>query len=250
MKRLSPFDEWLEATYFWLGWISGQDDKTLPYPIRPSRDLVFSLWSWNGTRISVRFKDGHPLHDITLIVAGQDPLEFRLGSDLTDAEIESAQGAVFAKYPGIQIARKFDHCDLSLSRWCRMGKKTFVYQEGDYWTCEGCQKAHKEKERDRSGYVYLIGNRAHGFYKIGMSKNPAKRLNAIKGILPPFEVGLVWQSHVDDMVKEEKRLHNRFKRYRTNGEWFQIPDEQIADLVPPLESAENPVMSPLPFLFL
>jgi len=80
-----------------------------------------------------------------------------------------------------------------------------------------------------SSRVYLIkcGDRV----KIGRSGNPRKRLEEIRrgagclmdATLNPAESQLIYE--MPGHAKEEAALHQRFKAYRTAGEWFRIEGE-------------------------
>lgn len=91
-------------------------------------------------------------------------------------------------------------------------------------------EVHKVSARlTGSSRVYLIrcGNRV----KIGRSGNPRKRLEQIRrgdgclmdATLNPAESQLIYET--PGHAKEETALHQRFKAYRTAGEWFRIEGE-------------------------
>lgn len=75
--------------------------------------------------------------------------------------------------------------------------------------------------------VYVI--RAAQFYKIGVSKDPLKRLRAVQ-IGCPIECTFLGTVPVPSNMKAqhlEKHLHELFIGCRTFGEWFQLLDEHI-----------------------
>lgn len=75
----------------------------------------------------------------------------------------------------------------------------------------------------RSGYVYFIGSRQFGWYKIGMSKNAEIRIKNL-GILLPFkiEVFAVWST--GDARTLEASMHEKWSASAINGEWFSFSD--------------------------
>ena len=85
-------------------------------------------------------------------------------------------------------------------------------------------------------YVYLIGSKAYGWYKIGKAKDVSVRLKEI-GILLPFKVEaigvwVVWQGNV------ESQLHKKYEQNRIHGEWFKFTPKEIYTLLEtPLDDA-------------
>lgn len=75
-----------------------------------------------------------------------------------------------------------------------------------------------------NGYVYLI--RSGDFIKIGKSKNVDNRLTQISP-KTPMPVTLLHSIACEDMSQVEAALHRRFAHYRTNGEWFLLPREEL-----------------------
>jgi hypothetical protein len=78
-------------------------------------------------------------------------------------------------------------------------------------------------------YVYLIGSRTYGWYKIGKAKNVSVRLKEI-GILLPFKVEAIaawaaWSGNV------EATLHKKYKDNRIHGEWFKFTEKELQSLL-------------------
>lgn len=73
---------------------------------------------------------------------------------------------------------------------------------------------------DHPYYVYFI--RASGFVKIGVAKNPSKRLCEIQ-VGNPHELSLVGSlpcASNKHARKLERFLHRSFRAHRVRGEWF------------------------------
>jgi len=77
------------------------------------------------------------------------------------------------------------------------------------------------------GVVYIIRTKYRPFVKIGRSKSregAEKRLKAIQRGNPfPCELAIVHEIE-NDVCAVEWALHRLFNRYRTQGEWFELPD--------------------------
>ena len=83
---------------------------------------------------------------------------------------------------------------------------------------------HKDR---KSGYVYLVKAQGHPWYKIGRAFILDRRVTQLR-VLYPFKIRFVHSIACADCIKAEKRLHKRFKRYHLNGEWFELPREEVA----------------------
>lgn len=83
---------------------------------------------------------------------------------------------------------------------------------------------------NKHGYVYLIGSSVFGWYKIGKSKTPEVRVDAL-GILLPFSVELfgMWES--EDRSAFESAMHARYGIHHRHGEWFSFTPIQVLDIV-------------------
>lgn len=69
--------------------------------------------------------------------------------------------------------------------------------------------------------IYLIKSLNEGIYKIGVSKNPNKRLKEIQtGNPAPVEIVQLYETEM--AYKVEKALHNRYSHFNTHGEWFEL----------------------------
>lgn len=78
-----------------------------------------------------------------------------------------------------------------------------------------------------SGYVYLL--HCHGFYKIGIANDVAKRLNSIQ-TSNPFRVDLVASVVVDVPAELERTLHEAYAEKRTRNEWFELSDLDVCEI--------------------
>jgi hypothetical protein len=78
--------------------------------------------------------------------------------------------------------------------------------------------------------IYLIKSLNEGVYKIGVSKYPNTRLQAIQ-TGNPSEVQLLYVFESDYAYKIETSLHNRYSHFNTHGEWYELSiQEEISFL--------------------
>ena len=77
-------------------------------------------------------------------------------------------------------------------------------------------------------YVYLIQSLEDGYYKIGVSKHPQKRIEQLQtGNSSELKLVEIFQS--EQAHKIEKILQNRLTPFRKVGEWFDMPMVSIAN---------------------
>jgi hypothetical protein len=84
-------------------------------------------------------------------------------------------------------------------------------------------------EYNLPGYVYLA-QRRDGLIKIGISKNPTKRVSKIRKAERDDTIRLLEQLAVADMGTVEATLHKMFDAFKGEGEWFRLSAEQINEL--------------------
>lgn len=80
------------------------------------------------------------------------------------------------------------------------------------------------------GYVYVLGSKQFGWYKIGRSKSATIRVYDI-GVLSPFKVELVALWMVSDPVTAELEMHRICEERRINGDWFSYYPDELYDLL-------------------
>jgi hypothetical protein len=68
-------------------------------------------------------------------------------------------------------------------------------------------------------YVYLIGSSESPLVKIGTTNNIASRLRSIQN-MSPAALAVLWQTEGGLVL--EQALHERFRKYRKHGEWFDF----------------------------
>ena len=81
----------------------------------------------------------------------------------------------------------------------------------------------EDKPKDECGYLYVIEN-SQGLIKIGISRNPDKRLQLIQTACG-YKCNLLYTQYIPEGVYNlEQNLHWYYKDFRTFGEWFDLED--------------------------
>lgn len=84
----------------------------------------------------------------------------------------------------------------------------------------------KQKQKKKTGWVYLLHSEKLSLYKIGVSNNVQKRVKELStGV---GELTVVSTCKVVDTYRLEKALHERFRYCRKHGEWFDLSGTDIA----------------------
>lgn len=84
----------------------------------------------------------------------------------------------------------------------------------------------KVASTDRSGFVYLVHQKLGNYHKIGISKEPYKRLQQLQ-TGNPTEMRVLKRVYSLDCLSLESKLHHYFEDYQVNGEWFSLPEEAV-----------------------
>jgi len=87
------------------------------------------------------------------------------------------------------------------------------------------QRSNIKAAEDRSGYVYVV-EADNGLYKIGLSKEPRKRIDAL-GVKLPYELEIIILIETPDRYELERELHEQFADKRKNGEWFELTSKDL-----------------------
>lgn len=72
--------------------------------------------------------------------------------------------------------------------------------------------------------TYLMKD-GHGNTKIGRSYNPKRRERTLQSELPTITLLAICENNI------EEELHERFSNLRIRGEWFNLSDKQIGDII-------------------
>lgn len=77
--------------------------------------------------------------------------------------------------------------------------------------------------------LYLMKNTRNGYTKIGISNNPKHREKTLQSEEP--EVELLFTMSVCLARLEEKALHKEYNDKRVRGEWFDLTDNDVMDII-------------------
>lgn len=84
----------------------------------------------------------------------------------------------------------------------------------------------KKEVYKKDGFVYVMYDKHTKQYKIGFSKNPNHRERTLQSEKPSIDMIFSYKSN----TKVERDLHEKYKDYRTRGEWFKINKKQIKEI--------------------
>ncbi len=78
--------------------------------------------------------------------------------------------------------------------------------------------------------VYLLKSDYTGYYKIGVSKDTAKRVKQLQ-TGSSENIAILHKFKTDIPFKLENALHNFFSIYKVNREWYNLPIECEFDFI-------------------
>ena len=84
-------------------------------------------------------------------------------------------------------------------------------------------------EKPSFEYVYFIRAQGTNLIKIGRTTSLQDRLNTLQTGCP-HQLELIIAVAHPDSPSIEKRLHQKFERYGTTGEWFALSEDIIRSL--------------------
>lgn len=92
----------------------------------------------------------------------------------------------------------------------------------------------KEYEREHTGFVYLI--KLGDSYKIGITKNTKERFKQFEFM--PFDLQIIKTAKVKNYENIETLLHDMYKEKRIKGEWFNLTQDDIQNIIDYLSKLE------------
>lgn len=117
---------------------------------------------------------------------------------------------------------------------------------GVIWYALGCVVKDEEdwefiSPETFNSYVYLIRNTNTGSIKIGLSKNPTKRLKQLQtGNESQLDLIGVCKP-AGDVFELENLLHNLYSKYNIRGsEWFSINDLELTNIQGMFHTQQDP----------
>jgi hypothetical protein len=92
------------------------------------------------------------------------------------------------------------------------------------------KRSDKPQRNKQKGFIYLVkAITPDTHYKIGLSKDPVTRIDNM-GIKLPFPIEPIHTFKTNDMHVIETYLHQKYANKRLNGEWFELSEQDVADI--------------------
>lgn len=98
---------------------------------------------------------------------------------------------------------------------------------------------------NKPGFIYLVGPRRDGAYKIGISINPENRLRKLRDKFRGHDLVLVGAWPCDDMGALEAEILGTFDGDKRQGEWLYLSHASLRDLIKKLSSDKGQGKLPL-----
>lgn len=89
-------------------------------------------------------------------------------------------------------------------------------------------------------YIYLILNEDNGHIKVGIGKNPSKRVKQLQ-TGSSAKLTVIYKRLVEKASVIEKNIHADYHLFRISGEWFDIPNLSIDKIDKSITLYENNV---------
>lgn len=134
--------------------------------------------------------------------------------------------------------------------WSKVYSKMFDNAKGGFifrsklWTDSFLRMSTKEElvinsvmyykiaEHYKFNYVYVIKgtHKGQSKYKIGKANDPQDRIKMFN-VKIPFDIETVVTFRVKDALSLEKELHSNFSNKRLAGEWFDLDNNDLMELI-------------------
>ena len=88
----------------------------------------------------------------------------------------------------------------------------------------------RASSKGQKGIVYIVHAEGTTRIKIGRSALPGPRLASLE-TASPYRLKVLRQIPAQDSAFLERLLHQRYKRYRQKGEWFELPIDVLHALL-------------------
>ena len=135
-----------------------------------------------------------------------------------------------------RIIEKFDTCDYYFKE-IDMFKHNKPYKIKVYFVNDKIKDliiATKlfKKPKDVPNTLYILKHKGiENFYKIGVTSNMDRRIKQLN-IASPLGIEVIKTFNLSDhALNMEHTIHIEYDKYRLNGEWFNLTDKQVNDLI-------------------
>jgi len=82
-----------------------------------------------------------------------------------------------------------------------------------------------QAKKTKIGYIYFLQIKETNKYKIGVSKDPKRRLADISSSIP-FDLNVLAINEINNPYKIEQDIIDEFKNYLIKNEWFELSINQ------------------------
>jgi hypothetical protein len=87
-------------------------------------------------------------------------------------------------------------------------------------------------------YIYLIQSLENGYYKIGVSKHPQKRIQGLQtGNPSPTKLVEIYKTEYANKI--ERALQRRYAHFHKEGEWFDLSIAEEASFLKECQKIEE-----------
>jgi len=121
-------------------------------------------------------------------------------------------------------------------KWLFSGKREYLLPFYN-WFVIYMNRKKKEKKAENNkteikidkkiGYIYLL--KSNSLYKIGRAKYLKNRIKTYR-TENPFGIKVIFKKEVNDYLRIEKELLNKFKSKKVKGEWFDLTPTDIKSI--------------------
>ena len=118
--------------------------------------------------------------------------------------------------------------EIALATDCEWMRKHLLEEVKKYRASKPPPKYIPRPSEPLPGFVYLM--KGGDYHKIGLSVDPKNRRQQIATGMP-FNVELIHTISTDDMKKAEKHLHKLFAEKRVGGEWFELDEADVEQIM-------------------
>lgn len=112
------------------------------------------------------------------------------------------------------------------TQWAVQISNEIYNQQDPNWferVMEERRNERRNNPKQKDTFLYLMRDTRTGLYKIGRAKNPAYREKTLQSDNPLIEIIKQWPGTITD----ESDLHDRFKKKRVRGEWFNLNESDL-----------------------
>jgi len=218
-----------------------------PKQIRPRQNDKISFLFESGEVIEFRL-----ISNPVIIQKKNDDIVLEYKSSITKSELELFANKEFKKW---KINLVNENCEIlggenggiidyeSKSNLITVIKKfgadyisTVLSNISDYQPIETRDSNLRTDKKDDICFVYLMHDTANGYYKIGISNKPYYRERTLQSEKPAIELIASKKFPVRKIAESfEKSLHNVYDDKRLRGEWFELDENDVKNIIESLK---------------